>query len=55
MPKLLAQNNSIINIQNRTYKLIREHPFNLKGGGSMFFGGKQFVVSKFDEEKKFCL
>ena len=34
--------------------LIREHPFNLKGGGAMVFWGKKHFVRKMDG-KFFCL
>ena len=30
---------------------IREHPFNLKGGGAMFFWGKTFLLANLIEKK----
>ena len=40
----------------KALKLIRVHPFNLKGGGGYgFFFKKMFYISKFDGKISFCL
>ena len=50
MNSMNIEDQFITNQTNNNYDIIcvlREHPFNLKGGGGS--------VSKFDGEKKFCL